>query len=179
MSLRRWFEPAAQRPRRPTISIDLGPAVPAWLLRGLAGLAVVPLIAVMDNVALPILAAVVAAAVPHPSTVAALLVGAAVYVLTVEPAWAVTASFVLVLHVLWVLVRLVSPLPLNGVVELRLVAAVLRPFVVLQLTAQLLAALSLVALAGMPTLPWIVVPAVTAIAAAAIAATRWAARSTS
>lgn len=180
MRIAGFFEPAARRRPRPPVSIDLERTLPAWVLRGTsAAVVLLGLLPVLNDPITPVLAAVAVVLLPHPGTVAALTVLAMFYVWSLPPDLLRCATFLLVLHLVHVLVRLTAPLPATGRVEWRLIGRALAGFAVIQLIAQLMVGIAFTAAEGLPVMPWFAVLAVALIAAAVLAGVRWVSRHTS
>jgi hypothetical protein len=179
MNLGSLFESGPRRRPRPPVAIELERSVPAWLLRGIsAAVIVLGLMPVVDDVVVPLLAAVAIMILPHPGVVAGLVAIGAAWVWGQPPDLLTCAVFVLVLHLVAVLARLTAPLPPTGRVELALVLRALGAFAVLQLLTQAMVALSFAAMAGFPTFSWFAVLAVAGIAVAVFAGARWVVRNT-
>ncbi|WP_420114920.1 hypothetical protein [Pseudactinotalea sp.] len=160
------------------MSIDFERSVPAWLLRAVSAAGVLLLAPVVGDVVVPVLAAAAIMLLPHPGTVAALLLIGAGFVWNQPPSLLVCATFALVLHAVAVLVRLTAPLPPTGRIEGRLVLRAFAAFAVIQVLVQAMIGLSFAAMAGLPVFTWFAVLAVAGIAVAIVAGVRWVARHT-
>lgn len=179
MNLGGLFDSGPRRRPRPPVAIELERSLPAWLLRGIsAGAIVLGLMPVVNDVVVPLLAAVVIMVVPHPGTVAGLVAIGAGYVWSQPPDLLTCSVFVLVLHLVGVLARLTAPLPPTGRVEVRLLLRALAAFAIIQMIAQAMVGLSFAAMDGLPTFSWFAVLAVAGIAGAVLAGVRWVGRNT-
>jgi hypothetical protein len=169
-----WLStPALRGARRPRVTVDTGPAVPAWVLTAVWTVIAIGCTAlVAERIGhWVVAAALIAATVVRASDVAPSLVvvGAALLLVTSPPDPFAPRVFLLAfgLHLTVELAALLGDLPWGATVERRVLTGAARPFLTVQATVQVLAVVA----AWVGTRPlsasWLPLVAGTALAAAA------------
>lgn len=159
--VRSWFPISGARVQRlPPVEVALAPSVPAWALRAVAAVTAAACVAfVGDTTAWVALGALVVVFVARPvgAVTGLVAVGAGLLLLTSgrEAFGAHLVVLVFGLHLVVELTTLVGLLGWAARVERRVLAAVARPFLAIQLAAQVALVLGARVVAQPPTAGWL------------------------